>query len=169
MKNIGLIMLCFVALWSCKSRKSQVYKSVYDSTSTNLEKNNIEVKAGLYKVTNTSGTLDSSWSIGMRFENFSGIIYNDGKVEGRADQAEISNRGIKKSNSDQTVSEGDTTALVTSGEKQSNGSLHKTEDRRQNEVKGKQVPWYVWLIGIAGMLLLGYFVVSKVKSKLKII
>ncbi|WP_282635711.1 hypothetical protein [Sphingobacterium thalpophilum] len=168
MQKIGLIMLACVALLSCKSRKSQVQKSVYDSTSSNLETNNIDVKAGLYRVTNTSGTLDSTWTIGMRFNNFSGIIYNDGKIEGHADQAEITNRGSKKSGTDQTIHEGDTTKVNSFNEKKSNITLHATEDHRQNEVKGKQVPWYVWLIGIAGLVLLGYFVVSKVKTKLKI-
>lgn len=166
MQKIGLIMLACLALWSCKSRKSQVYKSTYDSTSSSLETNNIEVKAGLYRVTSTSGTMDSTWSMGMRFKNFSGIIYNDGKVEGHADQAEINNHGSKKSEADQTIHEGDTTKVNASNNKQSESTLHIKEDHRQNEVKGKQVPWYVWLIGIAGILLLGYFIVSKIRSKL---
>lgn len=159
-------MLACLALWSCKSRKSQVFKRALDSTASSLETSNIEVKAGLYRVTSTSGALDSTWSIGMRFENFSGIIYNDGKIEGSADQAEINNRGSKKSGTDQTIHGGDTTKLSDSNVKQSGATLHITEDHRQNEVKGKQVPWYVWLIGIAGMLLLGYFVISKIRSKL---
>jgi hypothetical protein len=169
MQRLGLILLACFALWSCKSRKSQVHKSAFDSISSNLELNNIEVKAGLYRVTNTSGSLDSTWSIGMRFENFSGTIYNDGKVEGRADQAMIRGQGMKKKQTDQTTSEVDTTRSVTNQTSRSASSVNKMEYHRQNEVKGKQVPWYVWLIGIAGMLALGYFVVSKIKSKLKII
>ncbi|AIM38273.1 hypothetical protein KO02_17465 [Sphingobacterium sp. ML3W] len=167
MKNIAWILLVCVTLWSCKSRKSQVHKSSIDSNSLNLELNNLDVKAGLYRVTNASGTLDSNWNIAMRFENFSGIIYTDGKVEGKADQAEVIRGGSKSTKENQTVNEGDTTRSTKVDLQVEETSYKKKEIDRQKEVEGMIIPWWVWLLGIAAILLLGYFVVSKVKSKLK--
>lgn len=167
MKNIGLIVLACVILFSCKSRKSQVHRSSIDSNSLNLELNNLDVKAGLYRITSTSAMLDSNWNIAMRFKNFSGIIYTDGKVEGKADQAEVNSAGSKKNNNTQTVNEGDTTRSTKTDFKAEESSYEKKEEDRQKEVEGMTIPWWVWLLGIAAILLLGYFVVAKIKSKLK--
>lgn len=168
MKNIALILLACVVLSGCKSRKSQVHKSSIDSNSSYLELKNLDVKAGLYRITNTSGAMDSNWNIAMRFQNFSGIIYTDGKVEGKADQAELSQSGSKKSNENKTVNEGDTSRTVNLDLRQSDTSISTKEYDRQKEVEGMEIPFWVWLLGIAAILALGYFVVSKIKSKLKL-
>lgn len=167
MKKAGLIVLACLALSGCRTRKSQEHRSTVDSTVSNIEKSNIEVKGGIYRVNSTSSTLDSIWQIGMRFENFSGIIHPDGRIEGKADQADILNQGQKKSGSDQTSREGDTTAISNRDSRQLDTSLHKMEYDRQKEVEGTKIPWYVWLLAIAAVLLFGYWMVTKVKSKLK--
>lgn len=167
MKKAGLIVLASLALLGCRTRKSQVHKSTVDSTSINLEQKNIEVKGGIYRVNSTSSSLDSNWQIGMRFENFSGTIHPDGRIEGKAEKANILNQGQKKSQADQTTKEGDTTTIKASKAKVASSSIKKMEYDRQNEVEGTKIPWYVWLLGIAAVLLLGYWIVTKVKSKLK--
>lgn len=167
MKKAGLIILACLALLGCRARKSQVHKSTVDSTASSLEQSNIEVKGGIYRVISTSSSLDSNWHIGMRFENFSGVIHPDGRIEGKADQADILNQGQKKSGSDQTLREGDTTSTSVSGSKKSDTSLQKTEDDRQKEVEGTEIPYWVWLILIGAILFLGYTLGSKLKSKLK--
>lgn len=167
MKKAGLIVLASLTLLGCRTRKSQVHKSTVDSTSISLEENNIDVKGGIYRVNSTSSSLDSSWHIGMRFENFSGTIHPDGRIEGKADQASILNQGQKKSGSDQTVHEGDTTKINASYSKQSGTVLHKKEYDRQKEVEGTEIPYLVWPILIAAILFLGYTLGSKLKSKLK--
>ena len=167
MKNIALILLACVVLSGCKSRKSQVHKSSIDSNFATLELNNLDVKAGLYRITNTSGTMDSNWNIAMRFENFSGTIYTDGKVEGKADQAEVNQSGSKNTNDNKNIIEGDTSRTVNLDLRQSDTSISTKEYNRQKEVEGFKIPWYVWLLGIVAILLIGYLVVSKVKSKLK--
>lgn len=167
MQKLGLIVLACLTLLGCRARKSQVHKSTVDSTASSLEQSNIEVKGGIYRVNSTSSTLDSIWQIGMRFENFSGIIHPDGRIEGKADQAGILNQGQKKSGSDQTSKEGDTTAISKSDRRRSDTALHKKEYDRQKEVEGTKIPWYVWLLAIAAVLLFGYWMVTKVKSKLK--
>lgn len=167
MKKAGLIVLACLALLGCRTRKSQVHKSTVDSTSISLEQKNIEVKGGTYRVNSTSSTLDSNWQIGMRFENFSGTIHPDGRIEGKAAKANILNQGQKKSQADQITKEGDTTAITASKAKIASTSIKKMEYDRQNEVKGTAVPFWVWLILIVSILFLGYTLGTKLTSKLK--
>lgn len=167
MKKAGLIVLACLALLGCRTRKSQVHKSTVDSTSISLEHKNIEVKGGTYRVNSTSSSLDSNWQIGMRFENFSGVIHPDGRIEGKAEKANILNQGQKKSQADQTTKEGDTTTVTASKTEVASTSIKQMEYDRQKEVEGTAIPFWVWLIIVGAILFLGYTLGTKLTSKLK--
>jgi len=168
MKNIVVfIVLCCALAVGCKTKKSHVQKSSLDSTEIKREQSNIDIVAVSAEVTNTSLSTDSNWINAIRLINFTGTIYTDGKVEGSADQADIQQSGNMNKQSDQTTISQDSIAISADAESQEETNVKKKEYDRQKEVEGIAVPWWVWLIGIIAVILLGYWIVQRIKSKLR--
>lgn len=168
MKNIGLIMLlCFAVFMGCGSRKSHVVKSSLDSLVESREVNNTSIKAGSWRSQNTSLKMDSSWVNAVRLVNFTGVIFPDGKVDGKADEAEVLQQGAVEKEADQTLNEKDSTSLDGSSEVDSKTKVGKRNTVADKETKGIAVPWYMWLVGLAAVVCLIYIVYNRIKQKLK--
>lgn len=169
MKNIVVfIVLCSALAVGCKTKKSHVQKSVKASSQTSREQSNIDIMASAVKVTNTALSADSNWINAIRLTNFTGTIYNDGKVEGSADQAAVQQSGSKRKQENETGTSQEVVAISAEAERQQESNLKIKEDDRQKEVEGIGVPWWVWPIGIIAVILLGYFIVQRIKSKLRL-
>lgn len=168
MKNIIVfIVLCCALAVGCKTKKSHVQKSSLDSSEIKREQSNIDIVAVSAKVTNTSLSTDSNWNNAIRLINFTGTIYTDGKVEGSADQADVSQSGRLNKGSNHTDTSQSSTAVSALSESQDETRVKKKEYDRQKEVKGIGVPWWMWTIGIIAIILLGYQIVQRIKSKLR--
>ncbi|WP_144036566.1 hypothetical protein [Sphingobacterium psychroaquaticum] len=134
---------------------------------TDREVNNLEVQTTALWAQYTSLTVDSAWMNAVRLKNFTGTIYRDGKVEGSADQAELHRSGSKKEQSDQITQQKDSTAIKIDTDQESSNIEKQRKTVADKETKGIQVPWWLWLLGAGGLVLLIITIYNRIKSKLK--
>lgn len=152
----GLIMTCCCALLilACKTKNSHVQKSALESVTTNREYINNEFVAMSSTVQHTSLQIDSSYLNGIVLKNFSGSIYPDGKVQGLAEQANISQSGSKEVNRQSFSKNKDTLSRQQVEQSDSQTAVKIKEYDRQKERKGIAIPWWMWIPLIAIVMLI---------------
>lgn len=160
-------MLLLFSLVGCKTKKSHVVKSSLDSLSVNRELNNIGIRAISTKEQNSSLKMDSSWRNAIRLVNFTGVILPSGKVEGKADEAEVLQSGQSNKEVNQNLNQKDSTSLDGSSEVESKTEVEKRNTVADKETKGIAVPWYYGVAGLVGLVYLIYIVYNRIKQKLK--
>ena len=156
-----------LALSGCKSRKSHVVITSSDSLDVNREVSTLDVKATAYKVENSSNSTDSTWQLGIRLQNFNGIIYTNGQIEGQAETIDLKSQGSKQSQSQQTKESKDSIVIAQADELEQLVKVNKKEEDRQKEVEGNTLPWYLKVVVFVAFLYLLYIVYKQIKNKLK--
>lgn len=168
MRQLGLIILLVLAsLAGCKTKKSHVVKAYTDSLTENREKRNIGIVALSAKDVSNSLRTDSSWRNAIRLVNFSGVLFPNGKFEGRADEAELLQTGGSSREENSAESGRDSTALELSEETSAKTKVKKRNTTADKEVEGIEVPWYYGVLGLVALAYFIYIVYNRIKTKLK--
>ena len=169
MKNIVVfIVLCCALVSGCKTRNSHVRKGSLDSSVINRELSNMDFVAVSAGVNNMALRVDSSWQRAVRLINFTGVILSDGSVEGSADRVESLLSGSVNRNRNDFSARVDSVAVLASVDSLVEARVEKMEYDRQKEVEGIGVPWWVWMVLVLAIVLLGYWLGSRIKSKLNL-
>jgi len=167
MEKLGLIVLLISLLVGCKTRTSHVKKDATDSVSTNREVSYIDVRAVLTMGVNSNQKIDSSWLNAIRLTNFNGVISSAGNIIGQADQAEVLQSGQASKESNHQENTKDSVSAQEKIVTESTTEVKKRNTVADKETKGVAVPWYMWLIGLFGLVCLIYIVYNRIKKKLK--
>lgn len=167
MKKIGLMLLCVVALYGCKSRQSHVQKATLDSVASNRESINMDVQVTAYKAQHTNLQTDINWNNILLLKNFKGIIHTDGRLEGEAETATVNQAGSNHQEENTKTESKDSTNNQSQGMVESSTEVKKRKTVAYKETKGVAVPWYLWLLGLGALVYLILTIYNRIKSKLK--
>lgn len=166
MKNIGLLLLCVVFLYGCKSRQSHVQKATLDSVVSNRESINLDVQATAYKAQHINQQFDSTWNNTLKLKNFKGIIFPDGRLQGEAESILSNQSGSKRQEENTSNESKDSTSNKSTANLVSNTNVEKRNNVAIKETQGIEFPWYIWFILVGAIAFLIYAVYNRIKKKL---